>query len=345
MKKILKRVVLVLLLFIAFINIPLLQINHQSSLNDYSNWMSETLPQDISLTDIHMLGAHDAFSKDINLFSETDISAPSVMTGIPGTLLKGFLVRQSKTQVADAKELLESGVRYFDVRLTYNEGTWVTKHNYVSTNFLEITNQINEFIQNNNGEIIILDFQHINGIDYTSNEDYLLFTEMLEDSGLLENSYYNTVNSLHETTYEVVTEQGAKTKLIIIDKFQNDERITYDYESSIRSNWANDDDFEGVIAFLEEEAQICKEDSNTSNTFRVMQAVTTMQMSKEGIINSFQTWSLIERAEDFNTYLINNQHFDEIFETLPIMMVDYSNTNQDDFLDKAMEKVIEYNTK
>ncbi|AIO19232.1 hypothetical protein KQ51_01355 [Candidatus Izimaplasma bacterium HR1] len=344
MKKNTIRVMIGILILLVILNLPIISINHNVSSNDYSNWMKESIKDNEKVTEIHMLGAHDAFSNEINIFSKPDLYADSIVKGFTGTLLKGFLVRQSITQTADVDELLNGGVRYFDVRLSYDNEEWYTKHNFISSEFEKIANSITSYLDENNGEILILDFQHVDGIDYESNEDYQLFIDMLDIYGLLEHSYYNSNDSLSNTTYRDVTSNRTKTKIIIVDKFTPELKVTYNYETTIRSTWANNDDFEAVVDLLKAESIEIESNPELNQYLRVMQAVTTMQMDGKGILNGIKTWSLIERAENFNSYLISHDDFNEIFEELPIIMVDYSNSNNADFLDLIMDEIISLNS-
>ncbi len=341
--KILKKFGITILLLLIIINIPIVSINHNDSTNNYNNWMKENLDNDIHLIDIKMLGAHDAFSSDINFLSSPDISADSIMKGIPGTLLKGYLVRQSVTQVTDVEGLLQNGVRYFDIRLTYNEGNWNTKHNYISSDFYVIIADFINYLETYHGEFLILDFQHIDGLDYNNNEDYQIFIEMLTTSGLLDYQYINNTKELGEITYGDLTNNGENSKIIIIDKFTKEEKATYDYDLSIRSSWANTDNFDSALEFLLEESNTVESSNDLNNSFKVMQGVVTTQMSLNGLTSSLISWSLIERAENFNNYLISDQNFNTIINSLPIIMVDYANSNDNNFVDKIMNIIIENN--
>jgi hypothetical protein len=343
--KILKRIlilfVIMILSLVIIMNTPIISINHQSSTEDYSNWMSETLDNNARAVNITMLGAHDAFSTDINIFSKVDtLSASDIMTGATGTLIKGFSVRQSVTQTATPEELLKNGVRYFDVRLSYDGEKWMTTHNYLSTDFADLVPEIISFLDDNPGEFLILDFQHIHGIDYTNDNDYDLFIDMLEETGLYDYSYLSSIKALMAVTYGDLTNNGTESKVIIVDKFEKNDKETFHYESSIRSNWANSDNFDDVITFLEDEKMSILVSSQTEN-FIVMQAVTTMSMSSTGILNSFKTWSLIERAEQFNTYLLEYEEFDMLVLTMPIIMVDYAHSAP--FIDDVMTIILEAN--
>ena len=55
------------------------------------------------------------------------------------------------------------GVRYLDVRLTYNvdKEDWYTTHTFLSDNAKEAFNEVNLFLEANKKEIIIFDIQHV----------------------------------------------------------------------------------------------------------------------------------------------------------------------------------------
>jgi len=343
-KKILKIILLLILLIIICINIPITHISHQNSTQNYNNWMNENINSNPNIVDIKMLGAHDAFSNEINVFSKIDPYADGIFNGFTGKILKGLLVRQSITQIADTKELLNSGVRYFDVRLTYTDNNWYTKHNYISEKFDTIAEDIVNYLDNYTGEFLILDFQHISGLDYDDKDDYLIYREMLDNFGLLSYNFTNTSKSLGEITYTQITNNKANSNVVIIDKFTYANKETYHYESSITSNWANSDDFDIVIQFLKDESINSKNTIAPNTSFKVMQAVTTMQSSASGFLNGLSTWSLLLRASKFNDYLITHNDFLDIMNSSPIVMVDYSNTNENAFLDNIMKAIIKANS-
>lgn len=332
---------IVVVCLIVVINVPIISLNHKASDIDYSNWMSETLEDNQLVVDVAMLGAHDAFSNEINIFSKLDpYNTEGIMQGITGLLVKGFITRQSVTQISNAETLLKSGVRYLDVRLSYYEESWYTKHNYISGDFEPIVEQIKNFLDVNSGEFLILDFQHIHGVDYSKTEDYELFLEMIDNYGLTEYAY--EVDDLSTLSYGEITNNGVESKVIIITKFIDSSQKIMNYENSIRSNWANSDDFNYVMEFLMEESNEIAA-SDTYDKLRVMQAVTTMKMSGAGIINAITSWSLINRAKDFNVFLIENDQFVSMLNELPIIMVDYADTNSKSFNDDIMKIIVDFN--
>jgi hypothetical protein len=329
-------------MLLAVVNAPWFFVNSKSTTEDYSSWMSETLDEDTLIIEVKMLGAHDAFSHEIGISSDVDEkSADGLMTGFIGRLIKGFSIRQSKTQVVSAKELLKSGVRYLDMRLSYNEKeeSYYTAHNYFSSKIDEVLSEITLFLSENPGEFVILDLQHIYGVDYNDQEDFDEIYEYFEDSGILDYAITNN-QQLFEITYGDITDSKTKGGLIILSKFNTSNQYFFDYEANIRSNWANEDEFDKIISFLEDE-KLSILTSSYYGEFRVMQAVATMEMSFTGIMRSFETWSLLGRARDFNKYLLEYEGLEALLNVMPILMIDFSTDYQ--IVDDYMELIISAN--
>ena len=74
-----------------------------------------------------------------------------------------------------------------------------------------------------------------------------------------------------------------------------------------------------------------------------MQGVVTMQMNGQGILKALSTWSLVVRAEQFNDYLIHQENFISMLDTLPIVMVDNATTTFRDFNEHIMQIIMDFN--
>jgi hypothetical protein len=332
-------------MLLSVVNAPWFFVSSKLSDNDYSNWMAENLELEDKIIEIAMLGAHDAFSHEIDIFSPVDnVSADGLMQGFVGRLIKGFSIRQSKTQVVGTSGLLKSGVRYLDMRLSYHEeeGEYYTVHNYFSSPLTEVLQELETFIIKNPGEFIVLDIQHVYGVDYDSEIDFLEVYSYFEDTDLLDYAYPDNIKPLNEVSYGDITSSKTKGGLIILSKFTEDNEYFWDYESYVRSSWANEDEFDKIIGFLEEEMQDIILDSTYQNNFRVMQAVATMEMSGSGIARSFETWSLLGRARDFNKYLLEYEDLKMLLVAMPILMTDF--TTDKETIDQFMQVIIDVNT-
>jgi hypothetical protein len=330
-------------MLLAIINAPWFFVNSKTTTEDYSSWMSETLDEETLIIEVKMLGAHDAFSHEIYISSPVDEkSADGLMTGFIGRLIKGFSIRQSKTQVVSASEQLKSGIRYLDMRLSYNEKEelYYTTHNYFSSKLEEVLSEITLFLSDNPGEFIVLDIQHVYGVDYNSIEDFEEIYECFEDSGILDYAVTND-QQLLDITYGDITQSKTKGGLIILSKFDTTNQYFFDYEGNIRSNWANEDEFDKIVTFLEDE-KLSIMMSSYYGEFRVMQAVATMEMSFTGIMRSFETWSLLGRARDFNQYLFEYEGLEGLLDIMPILMLDFSTDYK--IIDDYMELIISANS-
>lgn len=367
-RKIVLRLVLAILIVVVLtvlaVNLPFDWFRKETSALDYSEWMGETLETDQKLIDIAMLGAHDAFTAEIGIGSPIDNqSAASIQTGWTGTLIKGFSVKQSKTQVSPVCGLLEAGVRYFDVRLTYHEeeAAWYTSHSLFSEAFAGILADLETFLAEHPGEFVILDIQHVNGIDLEdpaqSDPALAEIRQLLADSGVLSRAYPEGTNVLSEVTYGDLTSDGTASGVILFTKLPTDDPVFWSYGASIRSAWPDTDSPETAFAFLSEEADlIASGEALTGNqmaenpealdsreAIRVMQAVLTMQLTGEGILGALRDWSLLSRARAFNPLLLDQEGFPDWLSAMPVVMVDYADSNHDDFLDDIMQIIIEKN--
>ncbi len=368
MKRILKRIFkifswifLFIIVILLVINTPIILFSKDTLESDYKNWMSDNISNDRKVIDIAMLGAHDTFSDQITIFSKADkLSASSVMMGVPGVLIKGFSVKQSKTQISDITTLLDKGVRYLDVRVSYksNDDSWYTVHNFYSDDFKASMEKVSDFLKTNKGEFVILDLQHIYGIDYDSQTDFDKVYNILSDSGIIDYAYKSNIKALKDVTYGDVTSDGVESGVIILSKFKHNNEYIWNYESSIRSAWADSDDFNKTLEFLNNEKALIESGTaltgnqveNPTNqidcrdAFRVMQGVITMQMSVNGIFKGITSWSLVERAKKFNVYLIDQDIFVSLIASMPIVMVDYADSNYHGFLQNVMTIIINYDT-
>jgi hypothetical protein len=343
-KKILIFTFLTLIFILSIINAPIFFASDKLSEIDYSDYMKDSLEFDQKLVEIALLGAHDAFSYDIDINSRVDIkSSESLMQGFVGRLIKGFSVRQSKTQMVGVQELLKSGVRYFDMRVSYNEEeeTYYTVHNYFSTPLDLVLSQIKQFLEEHPTEFIIIDLQHAYGVDYQSESSFLTIDSYFDESGVYEYAYPKTEKALDLITYGDLTKESTKAGLIIFSKFKDSNDYFWDYETNIRSSWANEGSFAEVYDFLQSESDYIKNNPESHSQLKIMQAVTTMELSLEGIFNSFKSWSLLNRAESFNNFLIQEENFQDLLDYLPIVMVDY--TSEIKFNERIMEIIIDHN--
>lgn len=328
-----------------------------SSRDDYSNVIGQSnLSGDTRIVDIAMLGAHDAFSSNIGLKSKPDPAESGIVaSNLVNKVFKGGLVRVLRAQNSSAEVLLKRGVRYFDVRVSYADGEWYTKHGLLDDLFANHVSDVYEFLANKPDEFIIFDVQHIYTGEKTISDFLKYFQSLaLKDSGLSLVSFLNYTTNIPvgELTYYDVkgTTHGGIVFLLNDDGSATfDERKLFysrgdgeDMTSSlIRSKWHNQTNLSAMILLIDEEANYLNSLSNL-DFFRVNQA----QLTPDYVKDPFGTlwgWSLINIAAKSNRQLLNHANFDGWLKVMPIFMVDFANSNSGQFNKKINEKIIAYN--
>lgn len=130
------------------------------------NWMEankETLNKK-PLCQIVLPGAHDAGAYGFNRKSKV-VDLPEfigevrkVVKWLPGD---GFLTKWSKTQKLTISDQLNAGVRYFDLRVSQDENKkFYLYHGLQGPNLEPILQTFHNFLNDNKGEILILDMSH-----------------------------------------------------------------------------------------------------------------------------------------------------------------------------------------
>jgi len=360
--RLLVAVVLILVVLLTTLNLTWNFFLRPATAVDYSDWMRETLAGDRHIVDVAMLGAHDAMTSDIRFGSDVDpLSAASIQTGFTGALIKGFSIKQSKTQMSSTAVLLDRGVRYFDIRLTYHEEdeAWYVSHSYFSRPLAEDLAEIEVFLADHPGEFVLIDIQHVYGVDYaTGTADFTAIKALFETAGILARAVRDDSGmDLADLTYDDVTLDQTRGGVLIFSKFTMTDPFFWDYGTSIRSAWPNTDDAATAFTFLAAEAatiqtgtaltgnQIADFDGGIDSRqgLRVMQGVLTMQMTGSGILNAVGAWSLLTKARIFNAALIAAADFPLWLAAMPIVMVDYADTNYKAFNDDIMAIIIAFN--
>ncbi|MGI6734583.1 MAG: hypothetical protein ACOX3C_00075 [Bacilli bacterium] len=313
------------------------------------------LAADTPVVDIAMLGAHDAFSSKIGLFSAPDPAESGIVKNtLVNAVFKGGLVRVLKAQQNGAKTLLNRGVRYFDVRISYADGDWYTKHGLLDTKLNYYLKDIYEFLENKNSEFIIFDIQHI----YTGESNINEFLDYLVNLRFKGNplGFKNFINHtsaipLKDLVYFDVLgpEHGGIILLLNDDGTATAEQKTMFYsrngegevKAAIRSKWHNQRYVKKILPLIAEEVDYLKSLESLA-FFRVNQAQLTPDYLKDPL-GTLTRWSLINIAAMSNSLLVGHKAFDEWLEVMPIFMVDFANSRHGRFNVRVNEKIIAYN--
>ncbi|MBO7079198.1 MAG: hypothetical protein J6W64_05260 [Bacilli bacterium] len=369
MKKIIKIVLLSILFIIIFGLIITLVFpftrGGNKELSSFDNVLSSTIGSsedkyDTKITEIALLGAHDAFSNGITFNSDPNVNEGGIVNNrIVRFFTKGFIVKMSKAQAASAKEMLYAGVRYFDVRITKIDNEFYACHGLLSSKLDDYVSDIVEFLSTHNKEYIIFDIQHY----YTENgsnqelkdEDYEALFNKLTELGLMDYIYYSKeTKELKDLTYRDLTNNATSSGVLMLAKTNINPKVYYrdndankntniKYET-IRSYWHNTNSIDALLSGIDTEYEFIKENGYDSNILRVNQAQLTGFIMDKNIYRSILGYSLINMASNSNKKIIEDEaKFKEHLKVMPIVMVDYVTSTKGDFNNLVNTYIMEYN--
>lgn len=135
----------------------------QASTIDNSRWMTHLYySSDFSqrqLKDITIPGSHDAAAYKVDAIFK-----------------KAFISNWVVTQDENIKEQLNGGMRYFDLRIIKDGGTyWIHHGGHKTVKLSEVVNHVQEYMQSvrSDRELIILNFSHFTGVKGSNKESVL----------------------------------------------------------------------------------------------------------------------------------------------------------------------------
>lgn len=303
------------------------------------------------INEIAVLGSHDALSDAIEPSSEIDPAEQGALAKI-APLVAGMQYRYSVAQDANLAVQLNCGVRYVDIRASYYQGEWWTKHFFLSGKLSDYIMQLLEFLADNPGEFVILDFQHIY-FGEKSIEAFMAYldTVTLDGKSIYDYVYYDAdVKPFGELRYNDVCQDG-KSGLVLF-YFSEDkpfDEVTspylenfYSRETNVRSLWHNTTNESSIIRQINEEAAYLNSTDRYDDCLRINQAQQSFAASS--IFSALFKWSLLKIAEDYNVKLIENENFSEWLSVMPVFMVDFSTSTKGNFNTRVNNLMIKYNT-
>ncbi len=330
----------------------------------------DNVANDTKFVSLNMLGAHDAFTASIASGSNAKLDAAGYLQGdagtnaaIPSSRLSSVstsTVNMSRAQSQDALELLSSGVRYFDIRLSrsdtsaqkgwlfpttipHTNSVFYTTHGLLSDEFKPIAYTIAQWAKEHPGEIIVLDFQEM--WDATSSigssgdsiaQSWRDLNSLLDETGI--NAFVKLDNNsdLSKVTYGELTENGTKAGIVLfgravatndnIGKFILRGTTSTAFDGKMYSNY--DKGGASVSAssldatYINAQVNHAYTESGTVNEmYRVMQAISS-------------TTNLINKAAADNTFIAGAVKTNPIWlTTLPVIMVNDATVNTRDLVD------------
>jgi hypothetical protein len=348
-KKIFIRLIsFIVILIVLFAELPF-SFAKTTMNNDFKSIINTSIiNDDAKIKDIAMLGAHDAFTHKLNIFSENDENLePSTTNSFYSYFIRGLITRMSKAQNINSDTMLKAGVRYFDIRATYHHNQWKSTHNFISGALQSYIIPILDFLNENNGEVIILDFQEI-ALNQNSIVDFINYLSSIKvnDKSIFDYVTYNpTTISISDLDYKTVTNNRTSSGLVILFK-NHEQSLTYPFyynrENTTISTWHNKMSQKEMYDSIEEEYNRINNSPELLNKLRINQAQQTFVIS----VNMLANWSLLTMANQLNgKYIKNLEQTKKWLSMMPIFMVDYVNSNQNSFNQKINELIISYNSK
>ncbi|MCD8050013.1 MAG: hypothetical protein LUG52_10585 [Clostridia bacterium] len=339
---------------------------------DTSAYFFADADSDATLISLNMLGAHDAFTANIG---DVKYDAAGIATEDSGS--ESFIAAQgsslavnmSKAQSADALELLNSGVRYFDIRLSHStadvdydvsflgltvtsytaphtNGVFYTTHGGLSDEFRPIAYTIAQWAKQHPGEIIILNFQSAFEDGGTATTDtWSAINDILEESGI--NDFVSIKNSnagsgnLAGATISSYTDDREHAGILVFGQSTGANnnignfilnKYSDEFDGRLYSNYETDLDTGIQSSFSADYIQSQVDYADTFGSGDDNHIITWMMRVMQAQSESID---LISQAYDDNTALytaLASGNCTDWLTALPIVMVNDAVTNTADLL-------------
>ncbi len=296
--------------------------------------------------DIAMLGAHDAFTAGMLASSPANRQElPAVLA----TLLRPFrraVRRISRAQCASAYELARRGVRYFDVRVTWDGQNFFATHGLLTGELEGYIRGLLQFLSETEGELLVVDIQHTYLKGSGMPELFAwLDAVRVEGKSLLDYVRFDPAEvPLEALSYRQATRGGSGVVLLAEWESDKADRRHYIREDSIRSEWHNTTRFGKLFACIRAEyARLCADRNAVDwQRFRVNQAVVTPSLTS---LRRFAKATLLGEGRRLNAELIRQADFAQWLEALPIVMVDCADSDEGGFNEEVLRVIAAHNAR
>ena len=361
MKTIKKIITFILLIIVLMISTLFMQFSFakEVTFSEYGNVLSDSIDNlDAKIVDIAMLGAHDAFSNRINKKSEPNPNEDGIVHNkFVNAIGKGLVVRMSRAQTSMPENMLNAGVRYFDVRITKVEDDYYTCHGYLSDKLDLYIKDIVNFLETHTGEYVIIDIQHFyaegnDNDNFNALFDYIRNIKGNNGTNLFDYVHYDSsIDQLRDLKYGKVVSNKSSAGVVIFAKTHNFNEIYYrdgdarygisNYEN-VYSLWHEQNKSSTMLECIENEYNYLSE-NDFSNLLIINQAQKTGFIMDKRIIRSLFSWSIIDMAKNFNEVLVSDKdRFIKWLDKMPVFMVD-NVTSSKSFVEKANEYINSFN--
>ena len=335
----------------SFFVVALLPIGtfHNSSITDHSRFFRDCVEANPSLitkplTELSMLGSHDALSNDINFFSAPNSSEDNIFVNnwFLYSFGRGVVTRFAKAQQHNIYDQLKAGVRYIDARITYVNGKYYTSHGLISNTLEHNLNLILKFLDENKGEFILFNINNYYPSTSSFNELSTYIDSIKYNNKCLTDyvNYSTSVTNFSELNYQTITDNGTKAGVVLFTD-QNNAPSPWNqfYFSKIRAKHHNMASASDINVSIRKEADYCK--NLSPNVLKINQ--TQQSATEKEIWSTFVNWSLLHQAKIHNAELLDHPDIDYIVDVIPIYQADYVTSDYKNFNNRITLKLMTRN--
>lgn len=295
------------------------------------------------ITEIALLGSHDALSYEIGYGSPSNTSEDTVANnGWLRAVGNGAVARYSKAQRHDIAAQLRAGVRYIDARITYIDGTYYTSHGLVSHELEASLLQILRFLYENPGEYIVFHIVHYYAGESTWSELCAYLAQVkFQNKNLYDYVNYDpaAVSSHRELTYDIMTDNGnAAGALLMSENMDDNDYAPYFALSRVDSAWHNIADSAALEKAVDGKAAAT---DVGQNCLRVNQAQTTP--NGNDVWSTFVGWSLLDMAARHNERMVGSPNLAMWIDKMPVYLCDYATSSHGGFNEKINAALLRHN--
>jgi hypothetical protein len=302
----------------------------QSQDENLSRWM-EHLPNEKQLCPLNQLtmpGSHNSASFWFDTSMELAPDKPKIISGISDKVgfidstMKSFVNKWALTQSWNVTQQLCGGIRYFDLRVAYRKASDEFRfvHGLFGHTVDEILEEIKTFLTENPKEVVLLDFNHLYGMEIEEHVRLASLINQCFGSMLHSPRKDRSIASLQELWV------AGEQVIVFYDNVPMIEMFPSFFPSVfINSQWLNTDENEKVIKQVSVQGLASK----APGQYHVTQAIATPQAttifknlrgslkgSVTGKLNkdilSLLRSSLGDKTYSFNILLFDHVEFDDL---------------------------------
>ena len=314
---------------------------------DFSRAIRDNVNMDAKVINIAMLGAHNAFSHAITRNSPLDPNDDTAPAQHPIllTLAPGTFARFGRNQLSDAAGLLQRGVRYFDVRISYFDG-WYTENTLISAPLRDYIYDIIIFLQENPGEFVIF---NMNDIRFGGTADFEDIWDYIRSFAVNGQTLFDFVHNmpyyspLHELTLYDVTKGGSLGGVIIFAKTSTQpDSFHYERDLNMRRIFHAQQRTADNIEKINAEHQYLLQGYH-NDLMRISQSQLAPILWGPGLVNSLLGWSYIRANAVHNAAIIEYENLPLWLTTTPILKFGAADSSMGNFNERIMEIINEFN--